>query len=321
MEGILEGLPLSRHSNLLLGFETRDDAGIYRINDETALIQTVDFFTPMVDDPYLFGQIAACNAINDVYAMGGKPLTAMNIVCFPQCEDLLVLRRIIEGGLSIIHEAGAVLLGGHTVDDQEPKYGLAVTGQIHPEKIIMNRGARTGDNIYITKPIGNGIISTALKAGLSSPAASLESVKWMVRLNKELPEVAKVVPVHAATDVTGFGLLGHLMEMAQASDVFIELTSEIVPLMESTMEYASWGLIPAGAYTNRDFLWHRLSVSPEINPVLLDILCSPETAGGLLIAVEPAYENEVKQIVINNGSLCVPIARVLDSGFKPLRLV
>ncbi len=306
---------------MLLGFETRDDAGVYKINEETALIQTVDFFTPMVDDPFLFGRIAACNAINDVYAMGGKPITAMNIVCYPQCEDLLILRRIIEGGMSMVMEAGAVLLGGHTVDDMEPKYGLAVTGLIHPDKIIMNKGARPGDNIYLTKPIGNGIISTALKAEMATPDAASEAASWMTRLNRELPEAARDIPVHAATDVTGFGLIGHLMEMARASDVFLELRADKVPLMRAVLDYAGWGLIPGGAYTNRDYLKNQVETDPGVDPVLCDILYSPETAGGLLIAIDPGNEEQLKKKLLKNGSLCVLVARVLDQGFKPLRLV
>ena len=223
-----------------MGIHTRDDAGIYMLREDLALIQTLDFFTPMVDDPYIFGQIAAANAINDVYAMGGQPLTAMNVVCFPQCEDMGVLRDILAGGLSKIKEAGALLVGGHTVDDNEPKYGLAVSGLVHPQNIISNSQARPGDNIYLTKPIGNGVVATAVKAEMAVPEHLDEAVKWMTTLNKAGAEVMQSSGIKSATDVTGFGLLGHLFEIATASDVQVEVYAEKVPLLAGVREYAGY---------------------------------------------------------------------------------
>lgn len=318
MENILKDINFPGHPDLLVGMETRDDAGIYRINQDQALIQTLDFLTPMVDDPFVFGQIAATNALNDVYAMGGRPLLAMNIVCYPQCEDIAVLRRIIEGGLSKVLEAGALLVGGHTVDDLEPKFGLAVSGMVHPERIISNSGARPGDSIFLTKPLGSGIIATAVKAEMADPAAYEEAVKWMTRLNRELPEIAGEIRVHAATDVTGFGLVGHLLELARASDVQVEIYSGRIPCIKGALDYAAWGLIPGAAYSNRDYLQSMVQVKGEIDANKHDLLFSPETAGGLLIAVSPGKAAELAARLSGFGSLCVPVGEVLGSGFGPL---
>lgn len=318
MEKLLKDLQFPRHPDLLVGIETRDDAGIFQINKEQALIQTLDFLTPMVDDPFIFGQIAATNALNDVYAMGGRPLLAMNIVCYPQCEDMQVLRRIIEGGLSKVVEAGAFLVGGHTVDDLEPKFGLAVSGLVHPGRIISNRGAVSGDAIYLTKPLGNGVISTAVKAEMADAQAYNEAVGWMTRLNRELPEIAEDIPVHAATDVTGFGLVGHLLEMAQASDVQVEIETGRIPFIKAALEYSALGLIPSGAYTNRDYLQDMVQVRSEIDSQRYDLLFSPETAGGLLIAVSPDKEADLASRLQAYGSLAVKIGQVLQTGFKSL---
>ncbi len=309
-----------QHPDLLIGIDTRDDAGVYRLNSEQAVIQTVDFFTPMVDDPYLFGQIAAVNAINDVYAMGGKPLLAMNIVCFPACEDLNILRSIIDGGLSKIKEAGALLVGGHTIDDNEPKYGLAVTGLVHPEQVIGNAGAQPGDVLFLTKPIGNGIIATAIKAEMISEASYQEGIKWMTMLNNHAAEAVGKVGVHALTDVTGFGIVGHLYEMAAGSRVEIELYANQVQFMEGALEYAQMGLIPGGAYKNRSYLQDKFVSDEDIDSTVLDILFSPETAGGLLISAAEGQAGALLQAMQQRQCTCFMVGRVLNKGFKPIRI-
>lgn len=309
------------HPNLLVGIDTRDDAGIYKLNEDLALIQTLDFFTPMVDDPYIFGQIAATNAINDIYAMGGCALLAMNVVCFPQCEDMQILRRILEGGLSKVKEAGAFLVGGHTVDDNEPKYGLAVAGLVHPAKITGNAGARPGDLLFLTKPLGNGIIATTVKAEMCSEEAYKEAVKWMSMLNRNACEAMQEVGINAATDITGFGLLGHLFEMASAADVKVELYANQVEFMTGTLEYANMGLIPAGAYTNREYLADKVEISGEVDPVIKDLLFSPETAGGLLIAVREEKADALEAAMARRDCTCFSVGRVVEKGFKPIRVL
>lgn len=320
LEEILKGLPQPVHPNLLVGIDTRDDAGVFKLTDDLALIQTVDFFTPMVDDPYVFGQIAATNALNDVYAMGGKPLMAMNIVCYPECEDLNTLHHILEGGLSKVKEAGALLVGGHTVDDLEPKYGLAVAGLVHPQRVLKNNGARVGDRIYLTKPLGTGIISTAIKAEMASAEAYDEAVYWMTRLNSELSYMAQDFAINGLTDVTGFGLIGHLSEMAQASNVAIEINTGQIPCMKAALEYASYGLIPAGAYTNREYLQKYTEIDKALEGPMADLLFAPETAGGLLIAVNEDNEARLIEALKNRGSKAALVGQVLHPGFKPVKV-
>ncbi len=309
-----------QHPDLLIGIDTRDDAGVFRLNSEQAVIQTLDFFTPMVDDPYLFGQIAAVNAINDVYAMGGKPLLAMNIVCFPACEDLSVLRSILDGGLSKIKEAGALLVGGHTIDDKEPKYGLAVTGLVHPEKVIGNAGAQPSDVLFLTKPIGNGILATAIKAGMISTSSYQEGIKWMTMLNNNAAEAVGKVGAHALTDVTGFGMVGHLHEMSAGSQVEIELYADKVKIMQGSLEYAQMGLIPGGAYKNRSYLQDKFASDEDVDRAVLDILFSPETAGGLLISVAEDKAEALQKAMEQRQCTCFMVGRVLNKGFKPIRI-
>ncbi len=308
------------HPDLLVGIDTRDDAGVFRLNSEQAIIQTLDFFTPMVDDPYLFGQIAAVNALNDVYAMGGTPLLAMNIVCFPACEDLKVLQSILAGGLSKVVEAGALLVGGHTIDDLEPKYGLAVTGLVHPDRVLDNAGARPGDLLYLSKPVGNGILATAIKAEMISEASYQEASKWMSSLNQVAAQGLKKVEVHALTDVTGFGLVGHLYEMAAASQVTVELYADRVPLMEGAMEYAQMGLIPGGAYKNRSYLQDKYHSTEDVDLAILDILFSPETAGGLLIAVGADQADKLGQAMEELRCNYFLVGKVLSPGFQDIRI-
>ncbi len=286
LDRALCGLPLMSHPNLLVGIERADDAGVYKIRDDLALVQTVDFFTPIVDDPYTFGQIAAANALSDVYAMGGTPITAMNLVAFPIKEmEIEILRDILRGGLDKMREAEVVLVGGHSVEDQELKYGLAVTGLIHPDSVLTNTGAVVGDRIILTKPLGTGIINTAQKGGRASPEAVQGAVDLMATLNRRAAEVMRGFHVNACTDVTGFGLLGHLCEMLGEGEIGIKIAIDAVPILPKAEEYAGMGLVPGGAHRNREFYAPKVKGAKDCPPSLLDILYDPQTSGGLLIAV------------------------------------
>jgi selenide,water dikinase len=279
-------LPLARHPDLLVGRDTADDAAVYRIRPDLALIQTVDFFTPIVDDPRTFGRIAAANALSDVYAMGGVPLLAMNIVCFPRKRlPLEVLREVLRGGQEVVDEAGALLVGGHSVEDPELKYGLSVTGSVHPDRVVTNAGARPGDRLVLTKPIGTGVIATAVKAGVAPAGVEAEAVRWMITLNRSASEAMQEVGVRACTDVTGFGLLGHALEMARASGVALEIDGAAVPLIGGVRELAAMGMLPAGSFANRAFCAAEVDVGAGVDPLLVDLLADAQTAGGLLIAV------------------------------------
>ena len=281
-------MPLIEHPNLLVGIEHIDDAGVYKVRDDLALVQTVDFFTPIVDDPYAFGQIAAANALSDVYAMGGIPVTAMNLVAFPiQSMGIEILREILRGGLDTMREAQVVLVGGHSIEDQELKYGLAVTGLVHPDAVFTNTGAQVGDRIILTKPLGTGIINTAQKGGIASPQAVQGAAEVMASLNRKAAEVMKEFQVHACTDVTGFGLLGHLSEML-GGEIGIKVFVDAVPILPGTEEYAGMGLVPGGAHRNREFYAPKVVGGESISPPLLDILYDAQTSGGLLIAVPEA---------------------------------
>jgi selenide,water dikinase len=287
-------------SNVLVGLDRADDAGVYRVSDDLALIQTVDFFTPVVDNPFWFGQIAAANALSDIYAMGGVPKTAMNLVAFPlQTMDISILRQIIEGGLAKISEAGAVLIGGHSIEDSELKYGLSVTGFIHPERVLIKTGIQDGDVLILTKPLGTGIINTAIKGGLASGEAAEMVTRLMAELNRKPAEIMNRYPVHACTDVTGFGLLGHLAEMVVKSGHRVHLTASQIPMMAAAREYAGFGLIPAGAYRNREYRQHMIDVDSAVDQTTLDILFDPQTSGGLLISLPghlaPDLLNELQQ--------------------------
>ena len=288
----MEGLPLISDPNLIMGMERAEDAGVYRLRDDLAIIQTVDFFTPIVDDPYTFGQIATVNALSDVYAKGGRPLTALNIVCFPvKTMDISILREILTGGLNKMREAGVVLVGGHSVEDNELKYGLSITGVIHPDRVIMNQGAKVGDKLILTKPLGTGIISTALKNGKASDKAVAKSVSSMATLNKKASELMLNVDVHACTDITGFGLLGHACEMIEGTDVGMIIHAEAVPYFPEAREYAEIGMVPGGTGRNRDFRTKMIDLDKKVSKVMVDILFDPQTSGGLLMAV-PAADAE-----------------------------
>lgn len=279
---------------LLVGYDSSDDACVYSVSPDTAIIQTVDFFTPIVDDPYLYGQIAAANALSDVYAMGGVPKLAMNLLCVPNCLPLTTIRRILEGGHDKAMEAGCIIAGGHSVQDDEPKYGLCVTGFVHPDRILKNVGARPGDVLVLTKPLGTGVLTTALKGGLCSEEQIREAYGHMATLNARAgAAITSVQHVHACTDVTGFGLLGHSFEMASGSDVTIVLEGEALPLMSGARELASMGIVPAGAYRNMEYVGARMRQSPQADQALVDLAADPQTSGGLLAALPPEDAEEL----------------------------
>ena len=270
----------------MVGLDRADDAGVYKITDDLALIQTVDFFTPIVDDPYWFGQIAAANALSDVYAMGGTPKTAMNLVAFPVKQmDLSVLRQIIQGGLDKLTEAEVVLIGGHSIEDKELKYGLSVTGFVHPAKVLTKKNLRPGDRLVLTKPLGTGIVNTAIKAGMASADLTIKATHLMASLNRDAAEIMSRFDVHACTDVTGFGLIGHLAEMVCGSSMSVRVFSEKVPVIPEALEFASMGLIPAGAYKNREFRESMIGFAETVERSRQDVLVDPQTSGGLLISV------------------------------------
>jgi selenide,water dikinase len=282
-------LPLIRDENVIRGMESLDDAGVYKLSDDMAIIQTVDFFTPIVDDPYDFGQIAVANALSDVYAMGGKPLTAMNMVCFPTKKlDISILKDILKGGIDKMKEAKVTLVGGHSIDDAELKYGLSVTGTVHPERLVTNSGAKAGDKLILTKPLGTGIVSTALKAGKVSKEIIAKMTKYMATLNKKASELMQEVGVHACTDITGFGFLGHVCQVAWNSRVGIKVNSSSVPVFTEVEEFARARLCPGGLHRNREFYGKMVEFSKQIPDYIQDILFDPQTSGGLLIVLAPA---------------------------------
>ncbi|HEY9401969.1 MAG TPA: selenide, water dikinase SelD [Pyrinomonadaceae bacterium] len=283
------GLNIPKHPNLLVGIETADDAGVYQLTEDLALVQTVDFFTPIVDDPYDYGRISALNSINDVWAMGGKPITALAITCFPKKGlDFSILGEIMRGGLDVLTAHNVALLGGHSVDDPQIMFGYAVTGTINPRRVITNRGARPGDALVLTKPIGTGVISTGIKFGKAGEAVMRASLETMLLAGREAAELMQEFDAHAATDVTGFALLGHASEMARASGVTIEIESERVPLISGALELASQGLLTSGDKTNRLYVGDDIEIGVEVSRPLTSLFFDPQTAGGLLISVDPA---------------------------------
>lgn len=281
--------------NLLVGLDTADDAGVYKINDEVALVQTLDFFTPIVDDPYMFGQIGAANSLSDVYAMGGKPLTVMNIVAFPiNTLDKSILADILAGASDKVKESGATLVGGHSIDDKEPKFGLSVTGTIHPERIRSNAGAKPGDRLILTKPIGVGILTTAIKQDILEKEDLEEVMNVMAALNKDAAEAMENYQVNACTDITGFGLLGHTMEIAKGGNVGVTISNKDVPVLSKARELAEKHVIPGGTYKNHSWLADDIDYGSDISKLDQLILCDAVTSGGLLISV-PADEADALQ--------------------------
>lgn len=297
---------LRKDENLLVGLDTSDDAAVYKVSDDVAIIQTLDFFTPVVDDPYLFGQIAAANALSDIYAMGGTAKVAMNIVAFPNCLSPSVLGDIMKGGADKVAESGALLIGGHSVQNDVPLYGLSVTGFVHPEKIQKNYGAKEGDILIITKQVGTGIVSTAAKVDMASKEACEEAIKVMTTLNRLPKEIMDNYPVHACTDVTGFGLLGHGIEMAEPSEVSFEVYADEIPYVTESMSLAEMGMIPEGAYKNKKYFDSKVDLS-GVKEVYGDLLFDPQTSGGLLYAVEAKYGEEIIK-ALKGSSLATEVA-------------
>lgn len=302
---MLPRVPRLKSANVLVGFETSDDAGVYKLGEECALVQTVDFFTPIVDDPFTFGAIAAANSLSDIYAMGGRPLTALSILCWPGEQDLEDLEEILRGGAEKMIEAGCSVLGGHSVKDEEIKFGYSVTGLVDPGRVWTNAGARSGDALFLTKPLGTGIVSTALKRGIASEAHVAAATESMLRLNV----MPAAMAVHGATDVTGFGLLGHAREMALASGVTLEIEAESVPALPGALEYAAAGALPGGWKNNREFVEPCVHYVRAVDAARDALLFDPQTSGGLLLAcAEPPPDG-------------IRIGRAVERGDKPLRIV
>jgi selenide, water dikinase len=314
---VLGKLARQQDPNVLVGFDHADDAGVYLLTPEMALVQTVDFFTPIVDDPYTFGQIAATNALSDVYAMGGRPLTSLALVCFPEKGDLEVLERILAGGLSKMMEAGCTVVGGHSIRDDETKFGYSVTGVIHPQRVLANQGAQAGDRLLLTKALGTGVISTAIKKGAAKPSWIDAAVRSMTTLNKVAAEVITgaraPVPtqVHALTDITGFGLIGHAREMALASNVSLKLDSTKIPILEGARECVRGGYIPGGLKANREFAECAVGYAPNVAEDIRTLLFDPQTAGGLLIAVAPESAASLESALNVAGVSALDIGEVL----------
>ncbi len=312
---------------MLVGFDKADDAGVYQISPDTALVQTADFFTPIVDDPYTFGQIAAVNALSDVYAMGGRPLTALALVCFPEKGDLAVLEQILAGGLSKMIEAGCVVIGGHSIRDDELKFGYAVTGRVHPAAILPNSGAQPGDRLVFTKALGTGVIATAIKRGLAHSDWIESAVSSMTALNKTAAEVIASVRlaaggdlqfhVHGCTDITCFGLIGHAREMALASQVSLRFRAPAIPLLEGARECVRAGYIPGGLKANREFAECVVEYEEGVGEELRTLLFDPQTAGGLLLSVVPQDATELVQALGRQGVTANEVGDVLPEG-KPL---
>jgi len=335
LDAVLGKLARQQDPNVLIGFDYADDAGVYQIAPDTALVQTVDFFTPIVDDPYTFGQIAATNSLSDVYAMGGRALTALALVCFPEKGDLEVLEHILAGGLSKMMEAGCTVVGGHSIRDEETKFGYSVTGLIHPRKVLANKGAKPGDRLLFTKALGTGVISTAIKKGAGMQSWIDAAVRSMTTLNKVAAEVVTGsrlskeplqandhdrFSVHALTDVTGFGLIGHAREMARAANVSFRIRASRVPLLPGALECVRAGYIPGGLKANREFAECVVNYQGEIPEEVKTLLFDPQTAGGLLISVADNDAERLLTALDNKGVGAVGIGEVLPAS-KPLLTV
>ena len=316
LDQVLSRVPRFTDPNVLVGFETSDDAGVYRLTDDLALVQTIDFFTPIVDDPYTFGAIAATNAVSDIYAMGGRPICAVSVVTWPAKGDLDALTCILTGGAEKMREAACPILGGHSVSDEEPKFGYAVSGLIHPDRILANTGARPGDTLIFTKRIGTGVISTALKRGIADPSHVAASIESMTTLNRAACEALLDLDVHAVTDVTGFGLIGHAREMAMGSKVTLVIDPSAIRFLPGALDYARQGAVPGGQKNNYEFascvVEKRIDLAPEIETLLYD----PQTAGGLLISLADRDAGRLLERV----PAAYRLGRVKERGDKPIAL-
>lgn len=301
MSQVLRHLPKIQDENLIVGLDTADDAAVYKINEDLAIIQTLDFFTPVVDDPYTFGQIAAANSLSDIYAMGGEPKLCMNIVCFPDCLNPEILTEILKGGFDKVKESGALLVGGHSVSDDEPKYGLSITGFVNPKKVLTNSNAKVGDVLIITKPLGLGIINTAIKGEIADAETYKMAVEVMTTLNKFGKEAIEGIDgVNSVTDITGFGLLGHALEMAEGSDVTININYKSIPLIKNSLEYARMGLVPAGTYANKTHIGDKVLFEENVPEDIKDVLYDPQTSGGLMISVSKEDSKQVLERLKNS---------------------
>ena len=301
MSQVLRQLPVVTNENLLVGLNTSDDAAVYKVNEHQALIHTVDFFTPVVDDPYVFGQIAACNALSDIYAMGGKPLLALNIVGIPEelAED--ILPEILKGGADKVKETGAVVGGGHSIKCPEPIYGLSVLGEVHPDKIITNAGAKPGEVLILTKPLGTGIAATAFKADMLDDKLYKNMVDVMSSLNKLASQAAVSCSASSMTDITGFGLMGHANEMAEASNVSLRIKADKIPLISGVTELASMGMLPGGLYKNKKYLDGKVKVNVGVPENIADITFDPQTSGGLLISINEEKTSKLMEMLNVNS--------------------
>jgi selenide, water dikinase len=318
LDSVLGKLARQHDPNVLIGFETADDAGVYQLTPELALVQTVDFFTPIVDEPYIFGQIAATNALSDIYAMGGRPISALALVCFPDGGELKVLEEMLAGGLSKMVEANCTIIGGHSIRDEEIKLGYAVTGTVHPQRVMANKGALAGDRLIFTKAIGTGVISTAIKRGKADFVWVRDAVHSMTTLNRAAAEVvSNGFEVHGMTDVTGFGLIGHAREMASASNVSLRISASRVPLLEGALECVRGGLVPGGLKANRGFAEGCVEYAEDVPEEVRTLLFDPQTAGGLLIAVANADAERLLSELRNSGISAAEIGEVLPRQ-KPL---
>jgi selenide,water dikinase len=317
LDQVLARLPVVPNENVLVGFETSDDAGVYKLTRECALVQTVDFFTPIVDDPYTFGAIAAANALSDVYAMGGRPISALSIVAYPAKGDLDVLGEILRGGAIKMQEAGCAIIGGHSVADDEIKFGYSITGLVHPDRVLTNAAARPGDLLVFSKRIGTGVVSTALKRGMARDEDVAASVASMLELNRRAYEGLVTFGAHACTDVSGFGLIGHAREMAVASGVTLEIEAGRIEFLPGAVEYAREGALPGGLKNNREFASCAVESEAELAPEIEALLYDPQTSGGLLAA---AAEPEARAMERNVDGVKV-IGRVLERGATPIRIV
>ncbi|MCL5006451.1 MAG: selenide, water dikinase SelD [Acidobacteria bacterium] len=318
MDSVLAKLPKQSDPNVLIGFDSADDAGVYLISPDLALVQTVDFFTPIVDDPYTFGQIAAANSLSDVYAMGGRPISALSIVGFPNTgKNLEILEQILLGGHAKMQEAGCSVIGGHSIGDEEMKFGYAVTGVVDPKRVLANRGARPGDRLVLTKRLGTGIIATALKKQEASQASVAAAIESMLTLNRVAGELAREFDIHAATDVTGFGLLGHAREMALASGVSMVIEHEHVEFLPDAATYSHKGFIPGGLKKNAQFLSGCVEFAASISPEIRNLLFDPQTSGGLLLALSGAQARQLVERLRERGIPGQEIGGVVEKT-KPL---
>lgn len=317
---LLEGFRTHSDPRLLVGYDRSDDASVYYLDENTALVQTTDFFPPIVDDPFLYGQIAAANAISDVYAMGGEPKLALNLLCFPNCLGIEVAGQILAGGADRCQLAGCVVAGGHSINDHEPKYGLSVTGFVQLEGLLANAGAKVGDALVLTKALGTGVITTAYKGGLLDEIGVRVATDSMIRLNDTVGRVGGDIVRHACTDVTGFSLMGHSCEMAEASGVTLRIDADAVPMLDGAREMARMGMLPAGAYRNRDFFGPRVQMGSDVPLDLADVLFDPQTSGGLLVSVDASQADALVSRLCDEGLPAAVIGQVAERGQKSVEV-